>query len=113
MLATDRTAQGTVSRPLYTRAQLERLIAPRSIAVVGASPRAGSFGLRTLENLAHFRGPIWPVNGKYGEIGGAPRFSSPAPLPPQPPLPSRAVPRAGGPRAPKTAPRARPRGRIV
>src|SRR5260221_2208484 len=79
MLATDRTAQGTVSRPLYTRAQLERLIAPRSIAVVGASPRAGSFGLRTLENLAHFRGPIWPVNGKYGEIGGRPPLSSLAP----------------------------------
>ena len=46
------------TRSLYTRAELERLIAPRSIAIVGASPRAGSFGLRTLENLAHFRGDI-------------------------------------------------------
>src|SRR5258706_16457571 len=97
MLATDRTAQGTVSRPLYTRAQLERLIAPRSIAVVGASPRAGSFGLRTLENLAHFRGPIWPVNGKYGEIGGGPPFCPPAAPPRQaPPPPAGGPPRGGG-----------------
>ena len=51
----------------YTRAQLERLIAPQSIAIVGASPRAGSFGLRTLENLAHFRGAIWPVNAQVPE----------------------------------------------
>ena len=57
------------SRNLYTRAELARLIAPRSIAIVGASPRTGSFGLRTLENLAHFRGDIWPVNPKYQKVG--------------------------------------------
>ena len=51
-----------MDRPAYTRAQLERLIAPKSIAVVGASPRAGSFGMRTLENLEHFPGEILPVN---------------------------------------------------
>src|SRR5512135_1500179 len=58
-----------MDRPAYTRAQLERLIAPKSIAVVGASPRAGSFGMRTLENLAHFPGAILPVNAKYERIG--------------------------------------------
>jgi acyl-CoA synthetase (NDP forming) len=58
-----------MDRPAYTRAQLERLIAPKSIAVVGASPRAGSFGMRTLENLAHFPGEILPVNAKYERIG--------------------------------------------
>src|SRR5258706_2382969 len=113
MLATDRTAQGTVSRPLYTRAQLERLIAPRSIAIVGASPRAGSFGLRTLENLAHFRGPIWPVNGKYGEIGGRPCFASLAALPGKPDLVALVVPREGVEAALKQAAQAGAGGVIV
>ncbi|MEX1074329.1 MAG: CoA-binding protein, partial [Burkholderiales bacterium] len=56
-------------RAAYSRAELERLIAPRSIAVVGASPRAGSFGMRTLENLAGFEGEVFPVNAKYEAIG--------------------------------------------
>jgi acyl-CoA synthetase (NDP forming) len=56
-------------RAAYTRAELERLIAPRSIAVVGASPRAGSFGMRTLENLAQYAGEVFPVNAKYEAIG--------------------------------------------
>ena len=80
-------------RPLYTRAQLERLIAPKSIAVVGASPRAGSFGLRTLENLAHFRGPIWPVNAKHQKINGHACFPSLAALPGKPDLVALVVPR--------------------
>jgi acyl-CoA synthetase (NDP forming) len=63
-------------RRAYTRAELERLIAPRSVAIVGASPRAGSFGMRTLENLAHFRGEIHLVNPRYERIGE--RACSPA-----------------------------------
>jgi acyl-CoA synthetase (NDP forming) len=99
MLATDSTAQGAVApatdRPLYTRAQLERLIAPKSIAVVGASPRAGSFGLRTLENLAHFRGPVWPVNAKHQKINGHACYPSLAALPGRPDLVALVVPREG------------------
>ena len=78
MLTTDGTK---TDRPIYTRAQLDRLIAPKSIAIVGASPRAGSFGLRTLENLAHFRGAIWPVNAKYPKIGEHACYPSLAALP--------------------------------
>jgi len=59
-------------RPVYTRKELERLLAPRSIAVVGASPRAASFGLRTLENLSNFKGAIYPVNAKYRRSPGMP-----------------------------------------
>ena len=81
------------TRSLYTRAELDRLIAPRSIAIVGASPRAGSFGLRTLENLAHFRGAIWPVNAKYQEIAGHACYSSLAALPGKPDLVALVVPR--------------------
>src|SRR6476659_9292817 len=82
-------------RPLYTRAQLDRLIAPKSIAIVGASPRAGSFGLRTLENLANFKGAIWPVNGKYPKIGALECFPSLAALPGKPDLVALVLPREG------------------
>jgi acyl-CoA synthetase (NDP forming) len=82
-------------RPLYTRAELERLIAPKSIAIVGASPRASSFGLRTLENLANFRGEIWPVNAKYGKVGEHACYPSLAALPGKPDLVALVVPREG------------------
>ncbi len=72
------------SRAAYTRAELARLIAPRSVAVVGASPRAGSFGMRTLENLAHYGGAVYPVNAKYERIGERACYASLAALP-QPP----------------------------
>ena len=93
MLATTDTAG--LERGVYTRAELERLIAPRSIAIVGASPRAGSFGLRTLENLSHFRGPVWPVNPKYQEIGGHACHASLSALPGKPDLVALVVPREG------------------
>ena len=72
------------SRAAYTRAELARLIAPRSVAVVGASARAGSFGMRTLENLAHYGGAVYPVNAKYERIGERACYASLAALP-QPP----------------------------
>ena len=93
MLATTDTAGS--QRGVYTRAHLERLIAPRSIAIVGASPRAGSFGLRTLENLANFRGPVWPVNAKYQKIGEHACYASLAALPGKPDLVALVVPREG------------------
>jgi acyl-CoA synthetase (NDP forming) len=98
---------------LYTRAQLDRLIAPRSIAIVGASPRAGSFGLRTLENLTHFRGQIWPVNAKHREIGGHACFASLAALPGKPDLVALVVPRENVEAALKEAAQAGAGGVIV
>ncbi|WP_168109991.1 acetate--CoA ligase family protein [Ramlibacter lithotrophicus] len=47
---------------------MRRLIEPRSIAVVGASPRQGSFGERTLANLYAFQGVVYPVNPGYEQI---------------------------------------------
>ncbi len=91
MLATTDTAGW--QRGVYTRAELDRLIAPRSIAIVGASPRAGSFGLRTLENLAHFRGAIWPVNAKYQKVGEHTCHASLGALPGKPDLVALVVPR--------------------
>jgi acyl-CoA synthetase (NDP forming) len=70
-------------------------MAPKSIAIVGASPRAGSFGLRTLENLANYKGAVWPVNAKYPKIGAYECFASLAALPGKPDLVALVVPREG------------------
>lgn len=61
-----------LSRNVYTRQDLERLINPRRIAVVGASETAGSFGQRTLANLADFTGEVVAVNPKYTTLLGRP-----------------------------------------
>ncbi len=52
--------------------RLESLFAPRSVAVVGASPRKTSSGRAVLENLhgAGFAGAIHLVNPRYAEIEG-------------------------------------------
>jgi len=54
---------------VYDRAQLRRLLDPGSIAVIGASTRAGSFGERVLHNLRHYGGRYYPVNARYQTIG--------------------------------------------
>ncbi|MBT5413925.1 MAG: CoA-binding protein, partial [Rhodospirillaceae bacterium] len=52
--------------------RLDRLLRPRSIAVIGASTREMSFGFRALNNLKTYgyEGPIYPVNPRYDEILG-------------------------------------------
>lgn len=57
-------------RNLYLRSDLERLINPRHIAVVGASETMGGFGQRTVENLRGFSGTVTGVNPKYASIDG-------------------------------------------
>src|SRR5262245_52003697 len=51
---------------------LDQLFSPRSIAVVGASPRATSPGRAVLRNLkeAGFAGTVRVVNPRYDEIEG-------------------------------------------
>ena len=82
-----------MDRKPYARAELQKLIAPQSIAVLGASPRASSFGLRTLENLGLFRGPVYPVNSRYEDIGGRVCYPSLAALPAKPDCVVLVVPR--------------------
>ena len=52
--------------------RLDRLLAPRSIALVGGSPRPKSLGRAVLRNLreAGFAGPIHLVNPNHPEIDG-------------------------------------------
>ncbi|MFE1598639.1 bifunctional acetate--CoA ligase family protein/GNAT family N-acetyltransferase [Methylobacterium sp. ID0610] len=63
--------------------RFERILAPRSVALVGASPRPGSFGAAILRNLreAGFPGPIWPVNPQHAEIDGLPCIATVSDLP--------------------------------
>jgi acetyltransferase len=62
---------------------LERLLSPRSVVVIGASPRPGSVGATVWRNLngAGFTGPIQAVNPKYREIDGMPVLRRIADLP--------------------------------
>src|SRR5918993_1646952 len=54
--------------------RLDKLFEPRSVALVGASPREGSLGRMVLRNLreAGFPGPLQLVNPKHREIDGLP-----------------------------------------
>jgi len=80
------------ARPLYRRADLMGLLEPRSIAVVGASARAGSFGERTVRNLADYAGRTYLVNPRYERIGEVPCHASLAALPERPDLVVAATP---------------------
>ncbi|MFW1485170.1 CoA-binding protein, partial [Vibrio parahaemolyticus] len=64
----------TVEAGRYSRAQLSRLLRPRSVAVVGASDKPGALGATLITNLdrAGFAGPIYPINPKRDAIGARP-----------------------------------------
>jgi acetate---CoA ligase (ADP-forming) len=80
-------------RPVYRHEDLDRVLNPRSIAVVGASPRAGSFGERLLDNLGGYSGRIHLVNAKYERLGERPCFPSLGALPEVPDCVAVTVPR--------------------
>jgi acetyltransferase len=82
---------------------LDRLFAPRSVALIGASAREGSVGAVLAQNLTKsgFHGPVWPVNPKYREIGGLKCLKAVSDLPQAPDLavistPAEAVPEIVG-----------------
>ena len=65
---------------------LDRLFAPRSVALVGASPRPTSVGRTVLNNMrgGGFSGSIQLVNPHYSEIEGVSAVKSIANLPDAP-----------------------------
>jgi acetyltransferase len=73
---------------------LEFLLTPRSIALIGASTEPGSVGLITAQNLLNgkFAGPIWLVNPKHSSVAGHPCHVSVATLPSAPDLAILATP---------------------
>ena len=80
---------------------MRALFAPRSVAVIGASPQANRPGGRALAVLRKFgfAGRVMPVNAKYAAIGDLPCYPDLAALP-EPPeavfvlVPAEAVPAA-------------------
>ena len=67
---------------------LKSLFAPRSVAVIGASPRTGSLGHAVFANIrsAGFKGALFPVNPKYDAIDGVPCVGNMGALPQAPDL---------------------------
>ena len=51
---------------------LRRMISPRSVAVVGASTRAGHFANQPIVNLRRygFAGAVYPVNPRHADVCG-------------------------------------------
>ncbi len=73
-----------LTRPVYRHAELDRVLNPKNVCIVGASPKAGSFGDRVLANLAGFSGNIYLVNSRYDQIGELRCYPSIASLPENP-----------------------------
>jgi len=67
---------------------LEAALAPRSVALVGASSRPGSVGHFVLRNIiaGGYLGAIYPINPRYAEIGGVRCYPNAAALPEAPDL---------------------------
>ncbi len=67
---------------------LEYLLKPQSIAVIGASTRPRSIGNLVMQNLLDggFSGPVMPVNPKYGAVGGVLAYPDVQNLPEAPDL---------------------------
>jgi acetyl coenzyme A synthetase (ADP forming)-like protein len=74
---------------------LDSLLRPKSIAVVGASRRAGSIGNGMLKHLvgSGFTGPVYPVNPTATSVNSVPSFPSIGALPTVPDLAVIVVPK--------------------
>lgn len=72
-----------MSTKRFTNQQIDRLLRPKSVAVVGASDRHGALGATLLNNLVQyeFAGDIYPVNPKREEIAGLKCYPSVNELP--------------------------------
>lgn len=73
-----------MSRSVYAHRDLSRVLAPQSVAIVGATPRPESFADRSIRNMARFDGRLYLVTDRYREINGVPCYSSLKDLPEPP-----------------------------
>jgi len=78
---------------------LDKLFAPKSVAVIGASGQPARVGSVVLANLLRggFAGPVWPVNPKYRTLEGLPCYPDVRALPGIPDLAVIVVPPAAVP----------------
>ncbi len=58
--------------------ELDVFLNPKSVAVIGASDRPGSWGSFIMRGLlsANFRGHIFPINSRAGQVFGIPAFKN-------------------------------------
>jgi acetate---CoA ligase (ADP-forming) len=93
----QRAARADHSPPLPALSPLASMLEARSVALVGASPRRGTFGQRMVEEVAKSpaRPDIHLINPRYQEIGGRRCYPSLADLPGPVDLALLAVPDAG------------------
>lgn len=80
---TVRAVPSAPTQTSFTRSNIERLLAPRSIAVVGASSDATRIGGRPLARLIStgFSGAIYPVNPSRDTVQGLPALKRVLDLP--------------------------------
>ena len=78
---------------------MERLLHPRSVAIVGASERPATYSSETLLNLRRlgFEGDVWGVNPRRSSVYGVPCFASLSDLPSAPDAVVVAIPAPGVP----------------
>jgi acetyltransferase len=62
---------------------LDAIFSPKTVAVIGATERAGSVGCAVLKNLSSFHGTVYPVNPKRGSVLGIQAFPNLAAVPEQ------------------------------
>lgn len=88
---------GTNAGEANAVSRFDRLLRPRSVAIVGASDKPGALGASVLGNLERqgFDGEIHLVNPKRAEIGGRPCVASVDDLPEDIDVAILAIPRAG------------------
>jgi acetate---CoA ligase (ADP-forming) len=93
-MAHQMTLSTLLRAPAADFGDLTPLLAPRSVAIVGASDREGNLGGLAVTFLRKFgyAGAVWPVNAGRAEVAGVPCFASLADLPTVPDLVIVAVP---------------------
>ncbi len=77
--ATEALAEAIARREHQAEARsVHRLLAPRSIAVIGAGQQRGGIGHEVFRNLLlnGFNGPVYPVNAKAAHVGGVRAYPS-------------------------------------
>lgn len=98
-----------------TTENLDRILQPRSVAVVGASARPGSVGAVVMENLmaGGFKGDLFPVNPKYPSVSGIPALADAGSIPLETDLVVVAVPMASVPEVLETCARRKVGGAVL
>jgi acyl-CoA synthetase (NDP forming) len=81
-------------RPLYGQKDLDNLLSPRSVVVIGASERPGSFGGQVLRNALTSKLDVSVVNPRSASVLGVPTIPSLADLDRLPDVAAVCVPQA-------------------